>query len=170
MVVKWGRMGKFMACPKYPACKNTKNLEQSQDGSLRVAEAVQVDEACVKCGKPMTVKQGRFGRFLACTGYPECKSTKPINQNLGIACPKCGSGHVVVKRSRKGRSFYGCDSYPACDFVSWGKPVDKACPACGAKYLVEKVTRAGSTWQCAAEGCGHREEAQAPAAAAGSTS
>jgi DNA topoisomerase-1 len=74
---------------------------------------------------------------------------------------------VVVKRSRKGRNFFGCDKYPACDFVSWGKPVDKACPACGAKYLVEKVNRSGTTWQCATEGCGHREEPQAvPDAAA----
>ena len=168
MVVKWGRMGKFMACPNYPACKNTKPLEQAADGTLRVAEPMKVDEACPKCGKPMIVKQGRFGRFLACSGYPECKSTKPLNQTVGLACPKCGEGHVVVKRSKKGRNFFGCDRYPACDFVSWGKPVDRPCPACGAKYLVEKVTRAGVLLQCATQGCGHREEPQAsPAAAAG---
>jgi DNA topoisomerase-1 len=167
MVVKWGRMGKFMACPSYPACKNTKPLEQAQDGTLKVAEPMQVDDVCVKCGKPMVVKQGRFGRFLACSGYPDCKSTKPLHQDLGLACPKCKDGHVVSRRSKKGRSFFGCDRYPACDFVSWGKPVAKDCPACGAKYLVEKVSRAGTTLQCATEGCGHREEAAgAPLAAA----
>ena len=169
MVVKWGRMGKFLACPTYPACKNTKPLEQAQDGTLRVAEPMKVDEACGKCGKPMVVKNGRFGRFLACSGYPDCRNTKPLNQSLDMPCPKCGAGHVVVKRSRKGRSFYGCDKYPACDFVSWGKPVARPCPACGAKYLVEKVTRAGTLLNCATEGCGHREEApsaDAPAAPA----
>jgi DNA topoisomerase-1 len=72
---------------------------------------------------------------------------------------------VAARRSKKGRQFFGCDRYPACDFVSWDKPVDRPCPACGAKYLVEKVGRAGTTWRCATEGCGHREEAAAPAPA-----
>ncbi|HTB23288.1 MAG TPA: type I DNA topoisomerase [bacterium] len=161
MVVKWGRMGKFLACPNYPACKNTKPLEQAADGSLRAAPAVNVEELCEKCGRNMVVKQGRFGPFLACPGYPECKSTKAMPQAGGIACPKCGTGKVSARRSKKGRSFFGCDRYPACDFVSWDKPVDKPCPACGAKYMVEKVTRAGTSLRCAAEGCGHREEPQA---------
>lgn len=157
MVVKWGRLGKFLACPTYPACKNTKPLEQTPDGSLKVAKVITVDEACGKCGKPMIVKQGRFGRFIACSGYPECKNTKPLASPVGIHCPKCAEGQVTVKRSRKGRSFYGCDKYPACDFVSWGKPVDQACPACGAKYLVEKITKAGGSLACATDGCGHKQ-------------
>jgi DNA topoisomerase-1 len=115
----------------------------------------------------MAVKQGRFGPFLACSGYPECKSTKPLRQTLGITCPKCGEGRVATKRSKKGRNFFGCERYPACDFVSWGKPVDKPCPDCGAKYLVEKVTKAGAHLQCAAEGCGHREEASEPGGGGG---
>ena len=166
MVVKWGRLGKFLACPTYPACKNTKPLEQASDGTLHVAKVETVDQSCEKCGKPMIVKQGRFGRFLACSGYPECKSTKPLNQGIGIACPKCNEGKVVVKRSKKGRTFFGCERYPSCDFVSWGKPVAKACPACGAKYLVEKASRAGLQLQCASDGCGHKEDAPLAASAA----
>ena len=159
MVVKWGRMGKFLACPTYPACKNTKPLEQAADGTLKVGKVVTTDETCPKCGKPMTVKHGRFGAFLACTGYPECKGTKPLNKGVGVACPKCEKGQVVVKRSKKGRVFFSCDQYPTCDFVSWGKPVAKPCPACGAKYLVEKPTKAGMNLACATEGCGHKEAA-----------
>jgi DNA topoisomerase-1 len=165
MVVKWGRNGKFMACPSYPACRNTKPLEQAKDGSLKVAEAPVVDEACAKCGKPMVVKQGRFGRFLACSGYPECKSTKPLAQGPTVQCPLCGKGHVSARRSKKGRTFFGCDRYPECRFVSWGKPVEKECPECGAKYLVEKATKAGVQWVCATEGCGHREAASGGEAA-----
>jgi DNA topoisomerase-1 len=157
MVVKWGRLGKFMACPTYPECKNTKPLETGPDGVLKVAQPMQVDEACGKCGKPMIVKQGRFGRFIACSGYPDCKNTKALNTTVGMHCPKCAEGQVVVKRSKKGRNFFGCDKYPACDFVSWGKPVDKACPACGAKYLVEKLSKSGGSLACATEGCGHKE-------------
>ncbi len=106
----------------------------------------------------MLVKTGRFGRFIACSGYPQCKSTKPLNDGSGIACPKCGEGHVAQRRSKRGRSFYGCDKYPKCDFVAWGKPIAKACPACGAKFLVEKSLKSGVTWGCATEGCGHKEE------------
>ncbi len=166
MVVKWGRLGKFLACPTYPECKNTKPLEATPDGSLKVAEPIKVEEACGKCGKPMIVKQGRFGRFIACSGYPDCKNTKALNTTVGIHCPKCAEGQVVVKRSKKGRSFFGCDKYPACDFVSWGKPVDKPCPACGAKYLVEKLSKSGGSLACAAEGCGHKEPLPQAAAAA----
>jgi DNA topoisomerase-1 len=121
-----------------------------------------VDEACNKCGKPMIVKQGRFGRFIACSGYPDCKNTKALNTTVGMHCPKCAEGQVVVKRSKKGRTFFGCDKYPACDFVSWGKPVAKECPDCGAKYLVEKLTKTGGNLACATEGCGHKEAITEP--------
>jgi DNA topoisomerase-1 len=157
MVVKWGRLGKFLACTAYPGCKSTKPMVEAADGTVRAAVVEAVDVACPKCGKPMAVKQGRFGSFLACTGYPECKSTKPLNKGIGVHCPKCADGQVVMKRSKKGRNFFSCDQYPACDFVSWGKPVNKPCPACGAKFLVEKVLKSGAHLGCATEGCGHKE-------------
>jgi DNA topoisomerase-1 len=164
MVVKWGRMGKFLACPKYPECKSTKPLEQGADGALKVAAAPVVDEVCSKCGKRMVVKHGRFGAFLACPGYPACKNTKPMASPGAIACPKCGEGHVAMRRSKKGRGFFGCDRYPACDFVSWDKPLARPCPVCGANYLVEKSGRGGTSVRCAAEACGFKEAATAAAA------
>ena len=100
------------------------------------------DEVCVNCGKPMVIKTGRFGRFMSCTGYPECKTTKPILKDTGVKCPKDG-GMVAERKSRKGRTFYGCANYPACDFVSWDRVAPKPCAVCG-DYVVEKQKRGGN--------------------------
>lgn len=114
------------------------------------------DEICEKCGNPMVYKMGRFGKFLACSGFPECRNTKPIVKATGVECPKCGKGHIVERRSKKGRMFYGCDQYPECDYVSWDKPVAKRCPDCGG-LMVEKRSRAGVKWNCTQ--CSHSENA-----------
>jgi DNA topoisomerase-1 len=122
------------------------------------------DEICVNCGKPMVIKTGRFGRFMSCTGYPECKTTKPILKDTGVKCPKCG-GIVAERKSRKGRTFYGCANYPACDFVSWDKVAPQPCAVCG-DYVVEKPKRGGSvTYVCHtdrthATGLGKSEDAE----------
>ena len=133
MVIKWGRNGRFLACPGYPECKNTKPLEGEQ-------EQPDTDEICDECGAPMVVKTGRYGRFIACTRYPECKGVKPFL--LGIGCPedKCG-GQIVEKQSRRGKVFYGCNHYPDCKFASWDKPVDATCPQCEAPLLYERTSR-----------------------------
>jgi len=108
------------------------------------------DEICPNCGRPMVIKTGRFGRFISCTGYPECKSTKAILKETGALCPKDG-GMVVERKSRRGRTFYGCANYPACDFVSWDRVVPEPCPICGA-YVVEKRKRGGIVaFQCSAD-------------------
>lgn len=141
MVIRWGRRGRFIACSGYPDCKNTKPLEEE-------ALPQTSDEICSKCGKPMVYKVGRYGRFLACSDYPTCKNTKPIP--LGVKCPRqeC-DGDVIERRSRRGKTFYGCSNYPNCDFVNWNKPVNKSCPECGNNYLVEKYTKAkGNFLQC----------------------
>ena len=105
------------------------------------------DEVCVNCGKPMVIKTGRFGRFMSCTGYPECKTTKPILKDTGVKCPKDG-GMIAERKSRKGRTFYGCANYPACDFVSWDKVAPQPCAVCG-DYVTEKVKRGGAvTYIC----------------------
>jgi DNA topoisomerase-1 len=105
------------------------------------------DEICPNCGKPMVIKTGRFGRFMSCTGYPECKTTKPILKDSGAVCPKCG-GMIAERRSRKGRTFYGCANYPKCDFVSWDKVAPQRCAVCG-DYVVEKARRGGNvTYLC----------------------
>jgi DNA topoisomerase-1 len=107
------------------------------------------DEICETCGRPMVVKTGRFGRFISCTGYPECKTTKPILKDTGAICPKDG-GKIVERKSRRGRTFYGCANYPACDFVSWDRVVPERCPICGS-YVVAKSRRSVVSLECAAK-------------------
>ncbi len=108
------------------------------------------DEICPTCGRPMVIKHGRFGKFISCSGYPECKTTKPIVKETGAACPKCG-GAIVERRSKKGRLFYGCASYPKCDFISWDAVVPERCPACGS-HVLAKTRRGGNVQlQCAAD-------------------
>lgn len=149
MVIKWGRNGKFLACTGFPECRNTKEFKKDEDGKIVVVEAEPTKEVCESCGKPMMLRSGRFGEFLACSGYPECKTTKPIS--LGVKCPKpdCG-GDVVQKRTRRGKTFYGCSNYAKtkCDFVSWDLPVAETCPQCGHPILVRKVSRGNSRLVC----------------------
>jgi len=135
MVIKWGRNGRFLACPGYPECKNTKPLEEQG--------RVETDEVCDQCSSPMVVKTGRYGRFLACSGYPDCRNVKPYF--LGIQCPEddCG-GQLVEKQSRKGKIFFGCNNYPSCKFASWDRPVDRKCSHCDAGLLYEKSSRSSA--------------------------
>jgi DNA topoisomerase-1 len=149
MVVKWGRNGSFLACQGYPECRNTKEVSRGADGEWEIVPEETTDEVCETCAAPMVVKRGRFGTFLACSRYPECKTTKPIS--LGVMCPRenCG-GFLTEKRSRKGKSFYGCSNYAKtkCDFVAWDRPIAQPCPECEAKFLVKKESRAGTTVKC----------------------
>jgi DNA topoisomerase-1 len=107
------------------------------------------DEVCELCGRNMVIKWGRFGKFLACPGFPDCKNTKPILVEIGVPCPACSTGSIVERKSRRGRVFYGCNRYPDCDFTSWDRPVTARCPACGG-YMVEKRKRGSDpVWACA---------------------
>jgi DNA topoisomerase-1 len=108
------------------------------------------DEICPTCGRPMVIKHGRFGKFISCSGYPECKTTKPIVKETGATCPKCG-GAIVERRSRKGRLFYGCANYPSCDFISWDAVVPERCPVCGSHVLAKNRRGGGLQLQCAAD-------------------
>jgi DNA topoisomerase-1 len=162
MEIKWGRNGKFLACPGYkddPPCKNTQNFEKLPDGTIKIIpkQELTTDQVCEKCGSPMVVKTGRFGKFIACSAYPECKTTKPLA--LGVKCPQPGcGGDLVQKRTRKGRSFFACSKYPTCEFALWDRPIPKACPTCSAPFLVEKVSKqTGRSVQCRNEECGYRE-------------
>jgi DNA topoisomerase-1 len=96
---------------------------------------------CELCGKPMVYKLGRYGKFLACSGFPECRNTKAIVVNVGVKCLACG-GDIILRKSRGGRNFYGCSNYPECKYVSWDKPIEEQCPACGTQ-MAEKVFRNG---------------------------
>lgn len=117
------------------------------------------DELCDKCGLPLVYKLGRFGKFLACSGFPDCRNTKPIIKDIGVTCPTCKEGHVVERRSKKGRVFYGCDRYPDCDFVSWDRPSPKPCPVCES-IMVEKRNKQGVKLQCTH--CDHTEMVEEP--------
>ncbi len=138
MVIKWGKMGRFLACTAYPECKNTKDFKEVE-GKIVVLEEETTDEKCDKCGRPMVVKRGRFGRFLACSGYPECRNSKPIS--IGVACPECQIGYLTQRRSRRGRIFFGCHRYPDCKFAAWDRPLPEACPRCGSPYILQKYSK-----------------------------
>ncbi|AJY76558.1 type I DNA topoisomerase [Paenibacillus beijingensis] len=125
-----------------------KRLEVAEEEMKEVELQDEVsDEICEKCGKPLVYKMGRFGKFLACSGFPDCRNTKPIVKDIGVTCPKCNEGKIIERRSKKGRIFYGCDQYPGCDYVSWDRPSGKPCPQCGT-MLVVKRNKSGARLQC----------------------
>jgi DNA topoisomerase-1 len=158
MVVKWGRNGEFLACPRYPECKNTKNFTRNEKGKIQIAEEIEIHEICEACSRPMQLRWGKYGRFLGCSGYPECTNIRPLEKpvDLGLKCPECREGNLQERKSRRGKVFYGCDRYPECKFASWHRPVAGPCPECGEPILVEKVTkRAGRTRYCRKQECGY---------------
>jgi DNA topoisomerase-1 len=212
MAIKFGRFGQFLACTNYPECKGTRDLAKppvvngNGEVTAEAAENPYADETCEKCGRPMTLKRGRFGQFLACTGYPECKTTRKITKAGAVAappkmldelCPECGSqlairqgpygeytacsrypdckyikrettgvpcpregckGEILVKKSKRGKYFYGCSEYPKCDTVFWDKPVAEACPQCGKPFLLEKYNakKEETVRYCSDESCGYK--------------
>lgn len=164
MVIKSGRFGKFAACPKYPACKNTKPLDK--DGNIAQPKAQEEtakpevqkapdDIRCDICGGEMVIKRSRYGTFYACAKYPECKGTKPINRELDVPCPECGS-KIVIRRGRNRTVFYSCSSYPKCKFTSCDTPTNEKCPSCG-KMLLRK--RGKNLNICMDKECGYKAEA-----------
>ncbi len=137
----------------YAAFSKELEYADSKIEKVQLADVI-TDEKCELCGKPMAIKTGRFGEFLACTGYPECKNTKPIVEKTGVACPRCGK-EIVKRKSKKGRIFYGCEGYPECPQVYWNKPLQKECPECGS-LLVEKKLK-NSDRSCSNNECGYKE-------------
>ncbi|MBI5056167.1 MAG: type I DNA topoisomerase [Nitrospirae bacterium] len=158
MVIKWGRHGRFIACTGYPECKTTKPLEQEGAGNAAQNAVLQeLDEKCEKCGSPMVLRTGRYGKFISCSKYPECKTTKALS--IGVKCPEDG-GEIVEKRTKKGKVFFSCGNYPKCKFATWYKPVNKQCPKCGASILIEKKTKKEQVLACLKKECGYKEELQ----------
>ena len=158
MVIKWGRNGKFLACSGYPDCKSTSEFKMGEDGKVIIVEQETTDEVCDACQAPMVVKHGRFGSFLACSRYPECKTTKAIS--VGVDCPTEGcDGYVTEKRSRRGKVFYGCSNYAKsqCGFVSWDRPIEITCPQCKKPFLLRKENKSGIKFYCHDKDCGHSQ-------------
>ena len=160
MIVKTGRYGKFLACSAFPGCKNIKSMPaEGEDTAQKDKEFAELqekykEELCEKCGEKMALKNGRFGPFLACTGYPNCKNIRSIKENVnttGIKCPLCNKGEIVQKKSKRG-IFYACNAYPDCKNAYWGKPTGEKCPTCGA-LMIE--TKEGE--KCSAKGCGYEK-------------
>lgn len=112
----------------------------------------ETDEICEVCGANMVIKYGRFGKFMACKNYPECKNTRPIVNKIGVKCPKCKDGDVIMRKSKKNKVFYGCSNYPECDFVAWNKPVEEVCEQCGS-YMYEKYSKSGKKIVCSNKEC-----------------
>ena len=166
--IKVGKNGHFIACSGYPECTYSSDYTRDEKGNVQPVkppEEEATDKNCEKCGMPMVVKRGRYGDFLACSGYPECKNTQSLNSNgsgktIGVSCPQedC-SGEVVERSSKRGKLFFGCNRFPECTFATWDKPIGRECPVCGAKFLVEKTTKKEGTFTtCLTEGCGFKEK------------
>jgi DNA topoisomerase-1 len=165
--IKVGKNGPFLACSGYPDCSYSNDYTRDEKGNIQPVEISSeevVDKSCDKCGSPMVIKRGRYGEFLACSAYPDCKNTQSLNSNganskIGIKCPENGcDGDIVERKSKRGKIFYGCSRFPKCEFASWDKPIAQDCPQCGAKLLVEKTTKKQGTFlTCLSKECGFKE-------------
>lgn len=155
LAIKLGKRGKFIACTGFKeGCKYTRNLENTN--AEEAAEPEVSDETCDKCGQPMLIKSGRYGKYLACSGYPACKNIQPLNKpkGTGVTCPECKQGELTEKKSRYGKMFYSCNRYPDCKFALWDPPVPQPCPKCGFPVLMKKVyKKKGEFLKCPKEGC-----------------
>jgi DNA topoisomerase-1 len=162
MVLRRGPFGMFMSCPGYnedPPCKTFRKLSQKQQQIQATPKPT--GEDCPQCGKPLVLRQGSYGEFVSCSGYPKCKY---IKQNIieGLKCPKCGQGDVAERKARRGNIFWGCTNYPKCKFTSNYKPVAQPCPECNSPYLVEKTLRSGIYLECPNKKKSAEEEAALP--------
>ena len=128
--------------------KSLEDAEKNMEGKRVKVEDIPTDEICEKCGRPMVIKSGRYGKFVACSGFPECRNAHPLVKDTGGICPECG-GHMLVRKSAKGRIYYGCSNYPKCNYMTWDEPVPEKCPQCGQTLFKKK----GQLY-CAKEGCG----------------
>jgi DNA topoisomerase I len=165
--IKVGKNGPFLACCRYPECTYTADYVRDEKGAIQPVASTNnevTDQLCGKCRRPMVFRHGKFGDFLACSGYPECKSTQSMNANgqgksTGVLCPEKGcSGEIVEKLSKRGKVFYACNRYPQCTFAMWDKPAPTPCPLCGAPFLIEKSTKKDGVFlSCQTKECGHRK-------------
>lgn len=158
LMIRFSKNGEFLGCKGFPECSFTTNFMRNEDGSIKLMSLAPVGEdapKCPKCGKPMVQKMGKFGPFVACSGYPDCKHI--LQEKLSFPCPQCGKD--IVKRKWRGGSFWGCSGYPDCKFAVFGKVIDEACPQCKNPYLIEvKDKKTGLKIQCG-KSCGYSRAA-----------
>lgn len=156
--IRLGRNGRFIGCTHYPECDYTRDLNPDK----AEAEAPELIEgrACPLCGSALEIKRGRYGKFIGCSAYPECKHIEPLEkpEDTGVTCPKCTKGTLQKKKSRKGKVFYSCSTYPKCDYAVWDEPIAEPCPRCGWAVLTIKTTKTkGAAKVCPQKDCGYRE-------------
>ncbi len=140
MVIKWSKNGQFLACSGFPTCRNARPLDSPDSGEDGENEEPKDYGKCEKCESPLILRNGRYGKFYACSAYPKCKFTKPFTILMPCPKPDC-KGEISPRRSKRGRTFYGCTQYPDCDFVSWDPPIAHKCPACENPYMVAKSSK-----------------------------
>ncbi|MDP2172555.1 MAG: type I DNA topoisomerase [Candidatus Cloacimonadaceae bacterium] len=136
MMIKRSKGGEFLACNKFPKCKNSKSFTRDKDGNVKILEPQILEEKCPQCGSLLMERTGKYGAFIACSAYPKCKFAKP--KTTGIACPECKTGEVVQRKNKKGRTFYSCTRYPECKWITNDKPLPIPCPTCGNEFIYEK--------------------------------
>jgi len=156
--IRLGRNGRFIGCTNYPACDYTRDL----NGDRQEPEAREVVQGrvCPKCGSELEIKNGRYGKFIGCSAYPQCRHIEPLErpEDTGVTCPKCHKGTLQKKKSRRGKPFYSCSTYPTCDYAVWNPPLDEPCPRCGWPILTLKTTqRKGAERVCPQKDCGFSE-------------
>ena len=156
--IRLGRHGRFIGCTNYPECDYTRNLE----GDDREPEAPEIvsDRTCPTCNAPLVIKTGRYGKFIGCTGYPKCRHIEPLERPVAtdVTCPKCGKGVLMQKKSRRGKVFYSCSTYPKCDYATWNPPIAEPCPQCGWGILTLKTTKSKGTEKiCPQKECSYSE-------------
>ena len=165
--IKVGKNGHFIACSGYPDCNYSRDYTRNEKGYIQPTETSSdevVDKICEKCGSSMVIKRGRYGEFLACSAYPDCKHTQSLNSNgannkIGVPCPEDGcDGEIVERKSKRGKVFFGCSRFPKCEFATWDKPVAEKCPQCDAKIMVEKTSKKQGTFlACLNKECGFQK-------------
>ncbi len=151
--IRLGRNGRFIGCDNYPECKYTRNL--GDDGEKEEPEIIE-DRKCPKCESPLVIKRGRYGKFIGCSGYPDCKHMEPLEkpEDTGVQCPDCGKANILKRKSRSGKVFYSCASYPKCQYAIWNEPVAEPCPECNWPILTIKTTkRRGTEKVCPQKEC-----------------
>jgi len=159
--IRLGRRGRFIGCDNYPECDYTRNLGEDANAEPEVIE----DRQCPECGKDLIIRHGRYGKFIGCSGYPECRHIEPLEkpEDTGVTCPECQEGHMLKRKSRKGKIFYSCSRYPDCKYAVWNPPLDEPCPECGWPMLTLKTTKRNGTEKiCPRKECGYTEQVAPP--------
>lgn len=166
--IKFGKRGRFIACTGYPECDYTRNVNETAEEAAKAAEEPTIVEgrSCPKCQGQLVYKRGRYGKFIGCANYPKCKYIEPLEKpkDTGIECPKCHKGSLIERKSRYGKLFYSCNTYPDCDYAVWNPPINEQCPQCHWPILTIKTTkRRGTEKVCPQKECGYTEQIEPPA-------